>query len=307
LTGRRADFVAKAEDGGPVFLLHDASAARYSPAIELKNVSVQFHSTCRVTTTGGVVEDQFAVVSCDASIPELHELFVRCVAAAAEQLPLEASTSELQCCVQALLDLFRALARPSSKGVTGLWGELYVMLHSRNVGCALERWRADQFERFDFSWPTGCLEVKAAINELRQHEFALEQLRAPVGGVGYVASVLLQPLSGGLGVVDLANDIEHIVASQPALRLKLWENVAAALGSDFSDRLDRRFDASYAKRSLAVYAMSDIPAPEQPSDPRVTGVRFRADLSGLVPSLSGTAESVLASLFADMNHGQANH
>ena len=133
LMERRSDYLAKSSEGGPVFLLHDASPASYSPAIELRHVSVQFHSTCRVTTTSGTVEDQFAVISCDASAPELHEVFVRCVAAAVEQLPPMASTSELHKCVQLLLDLFRALGRPSSREVTGLWAELFVILQSKNI------------------------------------------------------------------------------------------------------------------------------------------------------------------------------
>lgn len=298
LTGRRSDYLAKSSDGGPVFLLHDASPAHYSPAIELKHVSVRFHSTCRVTAIGSMVEGQFAVVSCDASAPELHEIFVRCVAAAVEQLPLMASTSELQRGVQTLLDLFRALGRPSVREVTGLWAELFVILQSKNVARALESWHADQFERFDFSWASGCLEVKAAVKDVRQHEFALEQLQSPIDGAGYVASMLLQPLSGGVGVVDLANGIERVVSAQPALRQKLWENIAAALGSDFSERLDRRFDASYAERNLAVYAMGDVPAPQQPSDARITCVRFRVDLTTVGSSLAGNPRNVLDALFA---------
>lgn len=298
LAPRRSDFLAKASDGGPVFLLRDASAASYTPAIELKNVSVQFHSTCRVTAAGGIVEDQFAVISCDASVAELHEIFIRCVAAAVEQLPLEANTSDLQRCVQALLDLFKALGRPSSREVTGLWAELFVILRSKNVAQALMAWHADQFERFDFYWASNCLEVKAAVKDVRQHEFALEQLKSPIGGVGYVASLLLQPLGSGLGVVDLAIDIERVVAGAPALRQKLWENIVEALGSDFSERLDRRFDASYADRSLVVYAMGDIPAPEEPKNPRVTGVRFRVDLSGVTSSLAGNSWDVIGTMFA---------
>ena len=90
---------------------------------------------------------------------------------------------------------------------------------------------------------------------------------------------LLQVQSGGIGVVDLANEIEASVANEPNLRQKLWENIAATLGNDFSERLDRTFDASYATRSLAVYAMGDVPALQFPSDPRITAVRFRVDLS----------------------------
>lgn len=299
LMGRRRDYLAKSSEGGPVFLLHDSSPASYSPAIDFKHVTVQFHSTCRVTTTGETVEDQFAVVSCDPGVPDLHEIFVRCVVVAVEQLPLSASTSELQRCLQALLDLFRALGRPSGREVAGLWAELFVLLHSKNVPRALACWHADQFERFDFSWAMGCLEVKAAVLGIRQHEFAIEQLQSPISGVGYVASMLLQPLGGGVGVIDLANDIERTVVAHPALRQKLWQNIASALGSDFSDRLDRKFDASYAERSLAVYAMRDIPAPLPPSDPRVTALRFRVDLSTVASSLSGSPFDVLRTCFAE--------
>jgi hypothetical protein len=297
LDGRRADFLARSSDGGPVFLLHDASPASYSPAIDLKYVAVQFHSTCRVTTTAESIEDQFAVISCNANAPDLHEVFVRCVAAAIEQLPSKASTSDLQQCVQALLDLFRALGRPSSREVTGLWAELFVILQSKNVARALDCWHTDPFERFDFSWGLGCLEVKAALSGIRQHNFALEQLKSPLGGMGYVTSILLQPLAGGVGVMDLANDIERAVAAYPMLRQKLWQNIATALGNDFSERLDRRFDSSYAERNLAVYAMTDIPAPLSPSDPRVTAVRFRVDLSSVTSSIAGTPVNILRTCF----------
>lgn len=293
----RADFLAKASDGSPVFLLHDASPARYSPAILLKYVSVQFHNTCRVTTRSREIEDQFAVVSCAADAPDLHEIFVRCVSASVEQLPTHAGTEELHKCVQSLLNLFRAFSRPNSREVTGLWAELFVMLQSGNVARALECWHADPFERFDFSWQSGCLEVKAASRDIRQHEFALEQLQAPRNGVGYIASVLLQPLSGGEGVLDLAKQIESVVASSPTLREKLWMNISAALGAEFSDRLDRKFDPSFAERTLAMYAMSDIPAPPPPADPRVTDVRFRADLMNVASSIGGNSKKVLGSIF----------
>jgi len=298
LAGSRCDFLAKASDGGPVFLLQDSSEATYSPAIELKHVSVQFHSTCRVTTIGGAVENQFAVISCNASVPELHGVFIRCLAAAVEQLPIAAGTSELQRCVESLLDLFRTLSRPSSREVTGLWAELFVIAKSRNVAKALHAWRTDQFERFDFSWSSGCLEVKATANELRQHEFALEQLSLPLGGAGYVASILLQVQSGGVGVIDLGNEIEASVATEPGLRQKLWQNIAAALGSDFSERLDRAFDAAYATRSLVTYAMEDVPTLQQPNDGRITAVRFRVDLSNVTSSMTGSARNILDELLA---------
>lgn len=298
LSGSRSDFLAKSSDGGPVFLLHDASPVRYSPAIELKHVSVHFHSTCRVTTAVGVIEDQFAVISCDASAQELHEVFIRCLAAAVEQLPVSASTSDLQSSIQSLLNLFHALSRPGGREMAGLWAELFVIAKSKNVALAMRAWHADKFERFDFSWSSGCIEVKASTKEVRRHEFALEQLQSPLGGVGYVVSILLQAQSGGVGILDLGNEIERSLTTEPGLRQKLWENIIATLGSDFSERLDRSFDASYAARSLEVYAMKDVPSPQQPSDPRITAVRFQVDLSAVKSSLVGSARDFLDELFA---------
>ena len=296
LPGSRADFLGKASDGGPVFLLQDSSPVSYSPTIELKHVSIQFHSKCRVTTIGGAVEDQFAVISCDASVPELHEVFIRCLAAAVEQLPVAAGTLDLQRCVQSLLNLFRALGRPSNREVTGLWAELFVIARSKNVLQFLRAWHSDQFERFDFSWPSGRIELRLLVKEQRQHEFALEQLRLRSGGWIHHFH-LAATSSGGVGIVDLANEIEASVVTEPLLRQKLWGNIAAALGDDFSERLDRRFDPSYAERTLTVYAMSDVPAPQEPSDPRITAVRFRVDLSTVASSLTLTARGALDALF----------
>nr|WP_254171249.1 PD-(D/E)XK motif protein [Ralstonia mannitolilytica] len=250
-------------------------------------MTARFHSTCRVVTPREAIEDQFAVVSCDSSIPELYELFVRSFAAVVGGLPQRAGTSDLRNCLQGLLNLFRVLTRPSRREVTGLWAELYVISVSERVEAALQAWHADHFERFDFSSEFGCLEVKATTKERRIHEFSLEQLREPTDGRGYVASLLLRPMTGGVGIMDLATSIEAQLPMEPGVRQKLWENVAATLGSDFSERLDYRFDPSYAARHLAVYAMRDVPAPQVPSDPRITSIRFCADLSLVHPFAAG--------------------
>lgn len=300
LSPKRQDFLAKASDGSPVFLLHDSSAIEYSPSISLKNMSVQFHSTCRVCTNSSMLEDQFAVVTCEDSVPELYELFVRCFAAAVERLPISANTRELNECVRSLLDLFRALSSPSSREVTGLWAELYIIFSSCRIPQALSAWHVDRFDRFDFSWSFGRLEVKATVKELRVHEFALEQLQLPINGHGFVASILLQPLNGGVSVLDLARRIEENVLGEPLLRQKLWQNVASALGCDFSDALDRQFDISYAERHILLYSMRDVPAPSQPSDARITSIRFRSDLSSVETSLVGKPSKLLNHLFTSV-------
>jgi Putative PD-(D/E)XK family member, (DUF4420) len=289
ISGRRRDFLAKGADGAPTFLLHDASDAKYNPGINFRHLSAQFHVTCRVQTEGDRLEGQFCLVSCDGAAPELYELFVRCVSAAVEEVPDSCGTKELESCILRLRDLFRALASPSAREISGLWAELFVILRSGDPERALTLWHADQFDRFDFSSSCLHLEVKSTVRAIRAHEFSLEQLQPPSAGKGLVASVMLQPLSNGVGVLDLARSIEATIVGMPRLRQKLWENVALTLGADFSNRLDKRFDLSYADRGFAIYAMNDIPKPEMPTDPRVTAVRFVADLTGILLANSSTS------------------
>lgn len=295
---KRKDFLAKNDDGAPMFLLHDSSAAKYNPGINFRHLSAQFHATCRVQTDTVDLEDQFCLVWCDAATPELHELFVRCVGAAIEELPDNCGTRELESCISQLRDLFRALSLPSSREVSGLWAELFVMSKCGDPAQALSLWHEDQFDRFDFSNSAMHIEVKSTVRGLRAHEFSLEQLQSPAEGAGFVMSLMLQPLSGGIGVLDLAREIEVAVAGVPRLKRKLWENIAKALGTDFSDKLDKRFDQAFAERGLAVYSMNDIPRPEIPSDPRVTALRFVSDLTAVTSSLPGAPTVTLGRIFS---------
>lgn len=297
LSTMRHDFLAKAQDGSPVFLLHDASAVKYTPGLTLKNLTVEFHVTCRVQTTAGPIEDQFAVVSCDDAVPDLFELFIRCFAAAAKRLNIGAGTSEIKSHLQSLLDLFRAMSVPSGRAVSGLWAELFVIAKSEDVESALRAWRGSPFDRFDFSWQGKFLEVKATTKALRAHDFALEQLQMPMGGEGFVASLLLQQLGGGTGVMELATSIEAAVPGEKALLQKLWENITSALGSEFSLKLDARFDSSYAERNFCLFAMGDVPAPPQPNDGRISSIRFQSDLSSVKSSLLSSSVAQLAKVF----------
>lgn len=203
----------------------------------------------------------------------------------AENLSAIAETAEIRDNLNSLLDLFRLLAQPNGRAITGLWAELFIIIKSKNITSALSAWRNKNSERFDFSWGDKCLEVKATCETFRIHEFSLEQLTPPSSDGGFVVSTMLQPLSGGLGVLDLAKSIEADSSVGNELRKKMWNNVISALGSDFSEKLDTRFDFSYAERNLQIFLMSDIPAPSQPDDERVSSIRFRADLSSVKSSL----------------------
>ncbi|OPB19181.1 PD-(D/E)XK motif protein [Pseudomonas fluorescens] len=298
LSDRRQDFLAKDMNGAPIFLLHDASIPRYVPSIQFLYLNAQFHTTCSVHVAGTVIQDQFAVISCDSNAPDLYELFIKCFSAAIEELPLNSGTRELEESIQGLLDLFRVMSTPSGREIAGLWAELFIIDRSSDPLLLLNYWHSDTYEKFDFSWPGGCLEIKSTIRETRAHEFSMAQLQPPMNGEGYVGSILMQSLSGGVSIIDLANSIDDVASKYPALRKKLWSNIASALGNDFSEKIDRRFDISFSERNFMAFHMNDIPGLRQPIDPRITGIRYSVSLNDVKSSLLETSLPHLSTLIA---------
>lgn len=299
LSGNRSDYLAKGQDGSPVFLLQDAKTGQYHPSLQLRYLAAEFQLTCRLHTDGEEIEDVFALVSCTAEEQELHELFIRSFDAARNQLTEGAYTEEIKRTVQNLASLFRAFSKPSQRNITGLWAELFTITRSGVVLEAMKMWRVDSFDRFDFSAPDRFVEIKATTGQLRSHEFSLEQLSVPANGTGFVVSILLQSISGGTSVLELISTIETSVAAEPKMREKLWANVISDLGSDFSASLDRRFDTSYADRNLNIFLMEDIPKPSTSNDPRVTAIRFLADCTGVKSSIADFSADGLRAIFED--------
>jgi Putative PD-(D/E)XK family member, (DUF4420) len=291
----RSDFLAKDQNGAPIFLLHDESHSTFTPGVTLKTVRVQYHVTCQIDVDGTEHHGQFALISCDEQAPDLFQLFIRCVAAALPKLPSSAQTNDIEDLVRALLDLFRSINAPGRKDVVGFWAELFTITLARDTVRAVIAWHSDPFERFDFSFAQGVLEVKATQGSLRRHEFALEQLQAPSQNFGLIASFLLQAQSNGAGVMDLAKLIETRLGSNFDLIEKLWSNVVKALGSDFDEKLDYCFSTAQAEKQLRVIRMQDIPAPAKPIDTRIFNIRFEVDLTDSV----GTGSNSISQVFDD--------
>ena len=300
LQGGREDYLAKGPNGNPVFLLTDAKASHYHPSLQLRYLNAEFQLTCRLRTEQGEVEGVFALVSCTSEEAELHELFIRSFNAVREQLSGKAQTDEIKKTVQDLALLFRAFSKPSQRSIAGLWAELFTIARSDMIVDAMKMWRADPFDKLDFSSLNRAIEVKATNTQSRSHEFSLEQLSIPVGGQGFVVSLLLQAITGGTSVLELVSTIEGVIVGEPKLRQKLWENVINDLGSDFGTSLDRRFDMSYAQRYCRIFKFEDVPQPQSTPDPQITKIRFVADCSTTISSVSESSFAGLQQIFTSV-------
>jgi hypothetical protein len=297
LGGKRHDYLGKDQQGAPVFLVADEGEPMYRPIVQHRHLSAAFCMLCRLNVDAAELVGKFALIRFEGNAPELHELFIRCVRAAIADLPASAQTPDIEARVTRLLSLFRALARPAGREISGVWAELFCIASSGNVPVAVDRWHNDNAEAFDFSWGQGRLEVKSTVGALRVHDFSLEQLQPPNVGSGYVASLVLKASNAGEGVLGLAKRIEVQLHGDVALQAKLWALLVQSLGSDFSETLDRRFDFDIAARQLTMFRMEDIPSLPSISDSRISSVRFRADLSSVRSSLSPNGVAALKAIF----------
>ena len=296
----RRDFLAKNSEGAPVFLIAVPPDQTYFPSARYKYLSVDYKVSCRVNSDGESFEGTYVALSCDGSAVELFEMFVRVVAVGVAQFGDGATARDVDAYVISLQRLFRELDAPGSREAAGLWGELFVISVAEDCYAALSAWRSDDNDRFDFYCAAGPLEVKSTELSTRIHEFSLEQLEVPIGRKGYVASVMLQPISNGLGVIDLAMRIESRIQGRGELRDRLWRNVLISMGADFTRTLDRRFDEYYALQHLAIIPMHEVPAPDRPSDRRISSVRFRSDVSTVVSGNSVAAKGRLDAFFSSL-------
>ncbi len=297
LAGERHDYLGKDQQGAPVFLIADEGEPVYRPVVQHRHLSAAFCMLCRLNVDEAEVSGTFALIKFEGNAPELHELFIRCVRAAIADLPTTAQTLDIEARVNQLLNLFRALARPAGREISGVWAELFCIASSGNVPVAMHRWHNGNTEVFDFSWGQARLEVKSTTGALRVHDFSLEQLQPPNGGTGYVASLVLKATNAGLGVLDLAKRVEVQLDSDVALQAKLWALLVQSLGSDFSETLDRRFDFDLAAKQLMLFRMEEVPSLPSISDTRISSVRFKADLSSVWSSLSPNGVAALKALF----------
>ncbi len=142
-------------------------------------------------------------------------------------------------------------------------------------------WHVLPGDRYDFSAGSQRIEVKSATGRVRQHHFALEQLLPVPGTRVLVASVLVEQAGAGTALADLVSEVRSRVGHNPQLLLHVDQVVAQTLGDSWRHAQEERFDRHVAESSLAFFEPTVIPKVEPNLPPAVSGVHFRADLTGL--------------------------
>lgn len=278
--GAKQHLLIKGNFGEPILLL--ATEPRKTPRapVRLKHVSVAFELLFEVTDTaaGEVTSGTYCKFTCEPTSVALHPYFVEVLAATAALHGTTLSQSDADEAVDAMLELFRQLEGPAKTTVVGLWGELLVIHAATNAADFIDAWHVVGTDTYDFAFPDARLEVKATERAVREHDFALAQVRGGRPG-DMVASLMLSRSAAGLSTLGLANGIAARVP--PVQQQKLWTLVLAELGQDAEASDEQTFDLKSALDNLRLIPAALIPAPQVSHDDEasISNVRFRANIA----------------------------
>lgn len=287
--GRAHDYVSLGPQHQPVLLLSCGSSATLRrPPISLQHLTVEFGIRFRVRVPSGVVEEEFVVVSLRGDDLGLAEAFCLAADALVAALPDAPSASDIERAIREFVEVLSALSLPSSRAVAGLWAELWLMSVASNRHAAVTAWHRDSTDRFDFSFASHFVEVKATEREERSHEFSYEQLRLSEAPVK-VASLRLRRAQGGTSIADLVAALQNGLNTE--LRTKLVKNVFGAIGNAVSEASEIRYDEAFAELNLRVIAADRVPVAVIPDGSPISAVRFRVNLddSSLTADLQSPA------------------
>ncbi len=158
-----------------------------------------------------------------------------------------------------LRDLFASQLKglPSLEVVTGLVGELVVVLASSAPSNALKAWHSNPNDRYDFSADNHRVEVKASLTQRRTHHFSSSQLPSPKDVKLTVLSVLVDQVQVGQNIEDLVSEIS--VSVEPRARQHLIEVVTEILKCPPVLVSHFVFDTQSARSNVKAFAAADIP------------------------------------------------
>jgi len=285
LPGNPPIWVGKDVAGMPVLVVQPGYGPELPPAIVLRNMRFDPRIECSIQEglATRLVLDA-SLIRLTAEDVALHNYFLRAVAALLSTLTDAPTVQELSSAISKLAEIFRALSLPATSTLQGLWAELLVVCNARDVHLAAQAWHPTRRSLFDFDVGNEAVDVKSSITGIRKHHFKLAQLQPPSSKRIVVMSLLLTPSSSASSINDLWERIQSRLSERPELVSRLAQVIANAVGTDWRHAHATQFDEASALSSLAVYAATEIPQPQDPDNPNVTDVEFSSDLSSLSTS-----------------------
>jgi Putative PD-(D/E)XK family member, (DUF4420) len=282
ISGSNGHMAARSIDGRSALLLLTAPGGPRPADIHLSGLNATFDITCTVAIGDAPLQDRrMTILECTADADAMP-LFAESAGAFLRLLGERPSMAETAAAVARFASIFSALSRPSRQSVTGLIGELMLLLLASDPAGAIACWRVSPTDSFDFVGTDARVECKASSTRLRLHSFSWEQCNPPEGPA-LVASLQVEAAGGGTSLRSLIERVEARLAAAPDAAVRLRETIASTMGLSLMQALDTTFDEVLCRGSLQWFDLREIPAVRGDLPPGVGGLRFLSDVSQAQP------------------------
>jgi hypothetical protein len=281
IPGYDGHYVGRDDQGRACVLLGSTDKGTRAP-VRLGGLDVQYALTCVVSLDGVETLDTLTVVTSTSAGEHGERYFLHVLATLIGIVGFKPTIAVVAEAVTQLAGIFQKLAVTSRESVTGVIGELVLIASSSDPVAAINGWRCDVDERYDFVAGPLRLEVKSSMARRRVHGFSYEQCDVPTGCRGVLASVFIEKSAGGMTMERLLAHIANRLTHRPTAAFTLEQTLASTLGSGLPEALGFGFDYELAVTSLAFFDLSDIPAIRDQLNPLISQVRFTSDLGEAV-------------------------
>lgn len=274
-------YVGRDGNGNPAILIRTTGAGRTVP-VRLAGIEARFSVPCAVAEPGEAQRTEtLSAIVCLSNERGIEDVFASVVESLIGLMGSQPSVTDFASAVDQIVDLFQKLRRPAQRTVIGLIGELYLIRAARDSVAAIQAWRMDSEERFDFVVGNLRVDAKASGRGRTVHVVSFDQANPPSGTHGLFVTVSIESAAGGTSLAEFLSMIEIQLGADHTAIAKLWGVAAATLGDTFLSALAWRFDLGAMESAVGFYDAATIPSIRPPLPHGVSGVRFVSDFGGL--------------------------
>jgi hypothetical protein len=163
--------------------------------------------------------------------------------------------------------------------LTGLIGELLVILASINPSIAIAYWHTKTDDKFDFSGEKFRLEVKSTTGNNRNHNFSSYQIPGNVPDKVFIASTQIVRIEKGTTFAEILGKIEEQV--EVDVFQKVISNVNGTLGIPYELVVHFQIDFQQSIDSIKIYRGLDVPRPTATEG--IISMKWLASLDEITP------------------------
>ena len=269
---------------------HQTLAVQFSRGLRAPNV-VEFENLSFDVITDEQGTWHQLAVQLDDNLDEVYALL--CAILDRVQLSGQSFAEAIEESLDSLTGILAVRHSLTREKQVGLFGELWILLslaESRGGAAAMDSWRGPLGEEHDFGMSDADLEVKSTTGERREHWISTTTQLVPTGDRPlYLLSIQLTAAA-----LDAGHTLPSLVASarsKLATQVVRLDAVLTRLG--YRDRDSDLYHSRWALRTPPAFYQVGLqfPAVTQerleavvPSAERIKDLRYRVDLTGLVPS-----------------------